>query len=491
MTSLRHALLITLAATLIAFAAPGAAAGATAGTAARLQTGPLNPAFVEALHDPLLARGLGRMPSPVEVDVSPAVEARAARTEFPAAFSLIDEGRVTSPVRSQGSDGTCWAFSNIAALESAILIKYGQETDLSEDNVAGLSGFWTSRAQRYISGGYDFMAVAHFARWAGPLTEAYDPYDGRPRTGKAVNHVQDVVMIPGRGSDLDNDLIKQLVRDNGALSVGMYMDTSQDQPYMESSTSAYYYPANPPYENHGVAVVGWDDAYSATNFVAERSPPGDGAFLVRNSWGAGWGADGYFWVSYYDRGFARDLGLGTYGGCTSYSTVEKRANYSRNYGYDKLGVTDRIGLKDGAPVWGANRFTARSSRPITAAAFYTLASGTTYEVWAGRTFKRLTRRARGTATLPGYHTVKFSKALRVAKGKRFVVAVRLTSPDGKAPLAIERRIVFRDGVSRIVFAPATARRGQSYVGAKRWRFVDLTTQKGLATANVCLKAFAR
>ena len=66
------------------------------------------------------------------------------------------------------------------------------------------SGFWTTGEQRYHDGGYDFMAIAYFARWAGPLLERADPYPptsiyeghaGRP----VKRHVQDVAMIPGRG----------------------------------------------------------------------------------------------------------------------------------------------------------------------------------------------------------------------------------------------------------------------------------------------------
>jgi hypothetical protein len=339
--------------------------------------------------------------------------------------------------------------------------------------------------QRYDYGGYDFMAVAYFARWAGPVTEANDPYPSRklPTVNRVVKHVQGAVMIPGRTTDGDNDLIKQLVMANGALSVGMYMD---DTTYFDAATDSYYCPTVK-WENHGVAIVGWDDAYAAANFGARaKAPDGDGAFLARNSWGENWGDEGYFWVSYYDKSFARDLGYGTYGGCTSYSAVADVGDYSQNYGYDKLGVTDRIGYPDGAPVWAANRFTARSSRGITAVGFYTLSSGTPYEVWAGRSLKTLTRRASGTATLPGYATVTLDAPLPVVKGGTFVVAIRLVSPDGSLPLAIER---FQRMNGSLVLAPATAGSGQSYVGPRRWRMKDLTST--IPRANVCLKAFAR
>lgn len=482
MTTARRSALVLATLLLLASAALPAAAGATTASP-QLELGLPNPAFVEALHDPIVSLGLGRLPSPVEVSVGSGVTARAARADLPSAYSLVDLGRVTAPVKDQGPYNTCWAFANIAALESTILSSQGQDLDLSEDNLVGRSGYFSSMGQRYDFGGYDFMAVAYFARWAGPVTELADRYNGRPVPGPVVKHVQGAVMIPGRSADLDNDLIKQLVMANGALSVGMYVDETT---YFDGATDSYYCPTAK-WENHGVSIVGWDDAYAAANFGARaQTPDGAGAFLVRNSWGEIWGDEGYFWVSYYDKSFARDLGYGTYGGCTSYSDVADVGDYSQNYGYDKLGVTDRIGYPDGSPVWAASRFTARSIRSITAVGFYTLSSGTPYQVWAGRSLTTLTRRASGTATLPGYVTVKLGTPLPVVKGDKFVVAIRLVSPDGSLPLAIER---FRRMDGPLVLAAATADGGQSYVGSTRWRMKDLTST--IPKANVCLKAFAR
>lgn len=44
---------------------------------------------------------------------------------------------------------------------------------------------------------------------------------------------------------------------------------------------------------HAVALVGYDD-----NLANPRKPTEKGAFLVRNSWGTGWGQQGYFWMAY-------------------------------------------------------------------------------------------------------------------------------------------------------------------------------------------------
>ncbi|MBQ6517330.1 MAG: hypothetical protein IJI14_01335 [Anaerolineaceae bacterium] len=53
--------------------------------------------------------------------------------------------------------------------------------------------------------------------------------------------------------------------------------------------------------NHSVAVVGWDDTFSAENWPEGHRPPADGVWIVKNSWGTEWGNEGYFLLSYYDK----------------------------------------------------------------------------------------------------------------------------------------------------------------------------------------------
>jgi hypothetical protein len=201
---------------------------------------------------------------------------------------------------------------------------------------------------------------------------------------------------------------------------------------------------------------------------------------VRNSYGSAWGDDGYFWVSYYDKSFARDQGLGGYGGCSSYASVEGADNYASIYQYDDLGVTDHWGY--GVPrVWGATRYTAAATQTVSAAGFYTLSSSTRYQVWAGPTLKSLTLRAQGVRQLPGYGTVSFSESLPVTQGRRFVVAIKLYSPNDYHPLAMERR-------ARTWMRQAVAARGQSYISRNGTTWTDVTRVR--ANSSVCLKAFA-
>ena len=236
----------------------------------------------------------------------------------PRPTTCSDEGRLTAR-QGPGNYGTCWAFANIAALESKLLP--GRVARLSEDNLVGRSGYGPSLAWRYNFGGYDFMAVAYFARWAGPVEEADDPYGTQtPPTVNAVQkHVQDVVMIPGRKTWSDNALIKRLVRENGALSVGHVLGRQRLQRVhgRDRRDPGDVLPGarmgREPRRGHrrlGRPVPG---AQIRGRVRPARPAPARSSCATAGA--PDWGDGGYFWVSYYDRSFARDQGLGGYGGC--------------------------------------------------------------------------------------------------------------------------------------------------------------------------------
>ena len=117
------------------------------------------------------------------------------------------------------------------------------------------------------------------------MNEADDTYGAGTThpTGLTVQrHLSQVVFVPDRTSSTDNDQIKAAVMAYGAIDVGMYWREAS----YNSSTSAYWYNGTLD-ANHDVAIVGWDDTYPAANFAS--APPGNGAFLMRNSWGTSWG----------------------------------------------------------------------------------------------------------------------------------------------------------------------------------------------------------
>lgn len=71
---------------------------------------------------------------------------------------------------------------------------------------------------------------------------------------------------------------------------------SNDYPYLtsqDSNTGQYFVNSD-----HELVIVGYDDNYAASNF--KQNPGMNGAFIVKNSWGTGWGNSGYFYLSYAD-----------------------------------------------------------------------------------------------------------------------------------------------------------------------------------------------
>ena len=222
-------------------------------------------------------------------------------TTLPAYYDLRKEGYLTE-IKDQGSDGNCWAFAAMAALESALLKATGKTFDFSENNLKNLAAKYSDYGKNteVNDGGSYWMSIGYLSSWLGPVNESYDPYydDGNLFSEFFIPllHIQDVVFVK-RSSISDLNVIKKAIMKYGAVATNLY------------SSSAYYSGANwycPDNltTNHAICLVGWNDTYSRYNF--KTTPEGDGAWIMRNSWGSSYGDGGYFYVSYYDKTLALD-----------------------------------------------------------------------------------------------------------------------------------------------------------------------------------------
>lgn len=401
---------------------------------------------------------------------------------LPSKYDLRDEGWVTY-AKNQGSSGACWAFTTIAALESYLLKYENLSYDLSENNLKNLMNYKGINGTDWPDGGNYQMALAYFLRWDGPIDEDDDVfsaysiipnYDSTPQ-----KHVQGAMFLPMRMGDLDIGQIKYAIMKYGALYASIY----------GTSMTKNIYNSIGEIPNHAVTIVGWDDNYPSTRFLGIK-PPGNGAFIIKNSWGTSYGDKGFGYVSYYDKTFA-GMSLDSLSSM-AFTDVENVTNYKDIYQYDILGNTyESLGFGC-STAYMANQFTAVSDNPLSAFGFYTYGSSDyLVDVYVNGDLKYTQQ---GKVGYAGYHTIKLERLVNLLKGDVFRLNVRLTTPDSMFPIAIESA---RNGYS----SKATSDINQSFVSVDGINWQDIGQDfeiikvsgcfynKTLEKANVCLKAY--
>ena len=268
------------------------------------------------------------------------------------------------------------------------------------------------------------------------------------------------------------------------MQVNAALSNDRKNFYWNGDTSLY----NPYYDGgHAVTIIGWDDNYSKTNF--KYTPPYNGAFLVKNSWGTNWGDNGCFWVSYWDA---------TFGGSElfCFNSLEPTDNYGDIYQYDPLGKVSSYGGK--ATMHGANVFVARKNDSLAAVGFYANAPNTKYtiKVYVGCTTSspvsgtlRLTQT--GTVEHCGYATIPLDDYVSISKGQRFSIVFRLNTPGYNYPLAFEAYYSYKSN-GKTYWTPtseATASAGESFISSDGTTWTDFTTV--FPNGNLCLKAYTK
>ena len=334
-------------------------------------------------------------------------------TALPARFDSREWGWV-SPVKDQGVSGGCWCFSTVAALESALLKATGVEYDFSEQNMQKMLLSYSKYGNdKMVEAGQTDIAVQYVLSWLGVFPEEYDTFDMFGKitkdyvTDKNI-HMQDAAVLYRNNSDISD--YKNAIINYGAVTTDIVI--SYQAPYFNANTFASYYNGtdNP---NHAVTIVGWDDNYPKENFLI--TPPDNGAWIIKNSYGPDKYDKGYIYVSYYDTSATK-----TSNGVAF--SIENTEMYTKNYQTDFGGeikyLSGNISYK--------NSYSAVSSDLLSAIGTYFYDAGEEYsfDVYVNDVLK-LTQN--GSVTFSGFHTINLENEIPVKLGDNFTVIMTKNS----------------------------------------------------------------
>jgi PKD repeat protein len=229
----------------------------------------------------------------------------AVLQDIPSSFSWLNYSGYdwTTSARNQGGCGSCWAFGAVSALESRINIAWNApdlDVDLSEQYILScLPGSGS------CNGGNSFAAY-RLIIFNGPtgnncngiITESCLPYeadDTIPCSQKSPDWRSHLLPLAGCGCwnphypDDVNAIKSQIVNDGPVVT---YFEATGD--FMQWGSTHHsptdYYPYAPASgSNHAVAIVGYKDDPLISH---------GGYWIVKNSWGTGWGYNGFFNIEY-------------------------------------------------------------------------------------------------------------------------------------------------------------------------------------------------
>jgi len=201
----------------------------------------------------------------------------AAVTAIASAWDWRDHNGVTA-IRDQGDCGSCVSFACVAALDSILLIKYGYTADLSEADLHFCSSHGAN-----CDGWNPNDAIDELAN-RGVCDEACVPYNP-PHCNAPSTRDSRAVHTGEPRSFSATASFKTIISTNRPLVA--CFDVYED--FYSYQSGIYRHVTGDSNSSHCVEVVGYSDA--------------DGCWIAKNSWGSGWGENGFFSIAYGECGF--------------------------------------------------------------------------------------------------------------------------------------------------------------------------------------------
>ena len=221
----------------------------------------------------------------------------------------VDNTKYDTPIEDQGNLGSCVSFACCGALEylhNMLHKRHIRFSKLFQYSIIRRMNHWPIEQD---TGAFVRSGLGSLVR-VGALQDSYWPYDLDTYADEPKNWyfplADDYETLKYFRLDLPNpdgsyegilERIKTYLSKKFPVIVGFYCFETIDSDYC-TNTGNIPYPAQNEINvgGHCITALGYDDSRAIKNPIDDSTTKG--AFLCRNSWGSGWGDQGYAWLPY-------------------------------------------------------------------------------------------------------------------------------------------------------------------------------------------------
>ena len=210
---------------------------------------------------------------PVKLKPVKKINTSTTPKSLPSSFSWQSE---CTPIKNQGYCGSCWAFAGCGTFEASINIWDHVVKDLSEQWLINCATDMYGCAGGYCPHGY----------WSTPgaVYESDVPYVSHNDTCMPPYPYHETIM--SYGFPFSEAEIKQAIYDYGPVWSRIFASTANFMNYTGGIVTTHEGNGT----DHAIVLVGWKDTLLNNGYT--------GYWILRNSWGTGWGENGYMRIAY-------------------------------------------------------------------------------------------------------------------------------------------------------------------------------------------------